>query len=770
MNPPVPPSHRLPRHPSSPRRGFGQTESRPWCLLGLPLLAWTLATTPLVAGEVEIFVGETQKAVAKGELDGVSVDGEGTIELARRVTPLATLEEPFVFSAAGLAEGWAVGTGNSGKVLQVAADGGVETLAILGDLGVFALARDGDHLLAATAPGGKIYRLDPRTGDGEEYFDPEATYVWAMARDTEGRLLVATGAPGRLLRVSERGGELRSEVLYTSRDGHVRALHLLPDGGILLGTAGQGLIVHLDGKGEATTVHDAVHPEVLGFAAGDDDRVYAAVLASEASLVDLSGQTSGSTGGGEEATVTVVEGKQPTVGSRGSGFGEARSLVLALDGEALTGHGGVEEVARFADVTLHSLLWHDGILWLGTGQEGGLYRLTEDGPVAEREVEERQLAAMAAGDDGAVVVTANGSAVYRLESRVVAEGTYSSPTLDAEQVARFGTFRWQGEHPRGSELELAFRSGLSDSPDATWSDWQKVPCGRGTSCATPVGRRYEVPLADLPTGRFVQWRATLRGGDGGGPRIERTELSYRQLNRRPEIEGLEVMDPGAILVPSSFNPQNQTFEPWSPNKDGIFTSLEAALDEDDGRLKTLWKKGYQTLRWEASDPNDDTLHYRLEVRPEDGWSSGDDGGWLEMVDEHDEDYYSFDATVLPDGVYRFRLTASDRRPQGGEAEVLRDDHTSPPVILDHRPPELGDVRRQGQGLRVEVRDALLPLRDAVFSIDAGSWHPAKVVDGLLDGRRETLEIAVPTDARVVLLRLTDAAFNVVTYEVSSPTE
>jgi hypothetical protein len=67
---------------------------------------------------------------------------------------------------------------------------------------------------------------------------------------------------------------------------------------------------------------------------------------------------------------------------------------------------------------------------------------------------------------------------------------------------------------------------------------------------------------------------------------------------------------------------------------------------------------------------------------------------------------------------------------------------------------------------VVLEDAWNPLRAAEVSVDAGEWQPAPAADGLLDARRETLEIEVPAGARLLLLRATDAAFNVQTFDLS----
>jgi hypothetical protein len=96
------------------------------------------------------------------------------------------------------------------------------------------------------------------------------------------------------------------------------------------------------------------------------------------------------------------------------------------------------------------------------------------------------------------------------------------------------------------------------------------------------------------------------------------------------------------------------------------------------------------------------------------------------------------------------------------------------------------------GMRATVTDALSPIREAVYSVDAGEWKPAQAADGLLDGERETLLIdplapitaggadaggadagdggnrpaGERREAHMVLLRVTDAAYNVVTFDLS----
>jgi hypothetical protein len=226
------------------------------------------------------------------------------------------------------------------------------------------------------------------------------------------------------------------------------------------------------------------------------------------------------------------------------------------------------------------------------------------------------------------------------------------------------------------------------------------------------------------------------------------------------VTELGALDPGQVLVPASFDPGSQAYEPAAPERGGIFTGLEPAAEGNGGRLKTLWRHGYRTLRWKVEDPNGDELVAALEFRPEGGST------WLPMADELEEDHYSFDATVLPDGLYRFRLQVSDERSNRGGGALVAE-RTSEPVVVDHGLPRLAEVRRAGDAIEVEVEDAWNPLRRAEVSLDGGEWHTVPTLDGLLDGRRETLRVAASPDAGFVLLRVMDAAFNTASFELGA---
>ena len=718
-------------------------------VFGAVLLLSLAALAPGLAAEVRFFRLHTRDAFLGGTLDGLSVDPLGTLRLADRASRLAAIGEPFLFAGAPHPEGWVLGTGNDGKVMLVDRSGEVHTLFSAPEPEVFAVWADPDGtVFAGTSPDGKVYRISG--GEAEPFFDPGETYIWAIARSAAGHLLVATGTEGRLWQVDAKGS---GEVVFDSEDTHLRSIKLLPGGDLLAGTAGEGLILRIDPTGRARTLYDGAQPEVAALASGPDGWCYAVLLASEASFTDLKKKGGTATkseetvaeGDGAAATVTVVaEGEQGgSAGSRPSGFAGARSELVRISPD-----GRVESVWKFTDETAYALLWHRDRLWVATGQEGKLFSFRDGDMVLEKDVDERQVVALLTDDPGPAFATTNAAALYRLSSESERHGTFTSPALDAEQISSFGSLRWRGRLPRGAKVSFSARSGMSASPDANWSEWTDPAAGR------------EVALASLAFGRYLQWRAEVESADSVSPEISEVAVSYSQGNLPPSIESLTVLEPGEILVPTSFNPANQVFEPIHPNRDGIFTTLDTGTPRADQRYKTLWKRGYRSLRWTAEDPNDDELIYDLSFRADSGADE-----WLPVADKLDKDHYGFDATALPDGLYRFRLRAADRAESSLDQPMVASE-VSQPVLIDHTPPAVVEVERRDGGLRVELADAWNPLRSAELSADGGAWRQLKAVDGLLDGQREVLLVDQPAEARLLLLRVTDAAFNTLTFDLT----
>ena len=735
------------------RSGKIRSRSLP-LLVGLSLMATGI---PAVASNVRVFRLQTQAEFLKGTLDGVGVDSLGTLRLADRAERLVEVGEPFVLSATEHPEGWVIGTGNAGKVLLIDRLGNVETIHTAVEPEIFAVWVDPDGTVyAGSSPNGRVYRI--RGHESTVFFDPGEIYIWGLARSAGGDLLVATGTDGKLFRVTSEG---EGELIFDSEDTHLRALETRSDGTVLVGTAGEGLILELQPSGQPRTIYDAPYPEVVAFATDPNGNFYAALLASESSLVTLDRQPAKEESSGEEnaaenaseddlggagqVSVSMTDAAQASaVGSRPPGFKGSRSEIVKI-----SPGGSVETLTTFAEETVYSLLWSRNRLWVGTGLDGKIFSLSDHRPVLELDVDERQVVKILEDEEGPAFATTNASALYTLSRDLVRAGEYTSPALDSGQIARFGTLRWHGTVPSDSTLSFSVRSGMSSSPDRTWTDW------------SPAEKGSEISLGSLASGRYVQWRASFEASRGQSPTLTEVTLSYAQENLPPSIISFAALDPGKILVPANFNASQQVFESASPDRQGIFDTLVPTSSVSDSqRLKTLWRKGYRTLQWKAEDPNDDKLQFQVLFRSEDS-----EGDWMTVVEDIHETYFSFDSTALPDGRYRFQLVAVDR-PRGDDPELKRSEEISEPVVVDHSVPTVVDIDRRGTSIEVEVEDSWNPIRTAEYSVDATDWKPALAKDGLLDGQRETLVLPIPEKGRLMLLKVQDAAFNVITVDVS----
>src|SRR5205807_5560667 len=139
------------------------------------------------------------------------------------------------------------------------------------------------------------------------------------------------------------------------------------------------------------------------------------------------------------------------------------------------------------------------------------------------------------------------------------------------------------------------------------------------------------------------------------------------------------------------------------------------------------------VHWNAHDDNDDQLTYSL-------FYHGDgDSRWLLLKDNIDDKFYSFDASLLPDGGYTMRVVASDA-PSHSPDEALTDETISPRFEVDSTPPQVQALvaKVEGNTMHVSFRaaDSFSAIKRAEYSIDAGDWHYIEPVGQISDSPTE----------------------------------
>jgi hypothetical protein len=173
------------------------------------------------------------------------------------------------------------------------------------------------------------------------------------------------------------------------------------------------------------------------------------------------------------------------------------------------------------------------------------------------------------------------------------------------------------------------------------------------------------------------------------------------------------------------------------------------------------------VKWAVHDDNGDQMVYSLYYRG-DGESR-----WLLLKDDIADRFYSFDASLLPDGGYTVKVVASDA-PSHSPGEGLSAERESTRFEVDTTPPlieGLTAVRADNQ-LRIQFHatDSFSNIKRAEYSVDASDWQFIEPLDQLSDSKTESYDFhaAIPapaagskdTDEHIVVVRVYDRYDNV----------
>ena len=640
----------------------------------------------------------------KGTPHGVAISSNGFLELAPAFKLLATTPSSAVWATAvGPAGEIYAATGAPARVYRIVA--GDQPVAIFQpqELQVQALVVDKNGVLyAATNPDGKVYKIEknsepvaataPETraarnstfGKGNAgtqsaewkssvFFDPKTKYIWALALDKAGDLYVATGDHGEIFRVTGSG---EHPLFFKSDEPHIRVMAFDAQGNLIAGSDGSGLIYRISPKGEGFVLYSAPKREITSLALDDSGNVYLAAAGEKRS-------------GGNAGNVTIVvpkDNQNPAPSGPVAATGPPPDSAVAINSSSTSVPGG-SEIYKIAPDGSPSRLWNsrDDLayalafdskdhLLAGTGNQGEIYEIRGRDNYAELiKAGANQVTAFAKATSGGLYVsTSNLGKIFLLSDAPDAEGSYESDVFDAHVFSKWGRAEFRG---RGN-VELFARSGNVDNPDRNWSVWKKVEMEKNSELA-------------VPPARFAQWKAILHPG-ASAPRVDSVTLNYLPKNVAPEFEDVSVNVGTRYQVP-----------PRPPN-------LEAGqrFDPQPNAIRDRQSIG---VKWNVHDENDDQLVYSVYYRG-DGQTR-----WLLLKENVAEKFYSFDASLLPDGGYTIKITASDA-PSHSPQDALSSERESDRFEVDTTPPQIQDLKAavQTNSVRVQFRavDGFSPIKRA----------------------------------------------------------
>jgi len=678
-----------------------------------------LTVASALAGEPVVWEMSSRTELLKGEARGVSITDTGVVTLAPNMTQLFNTEQAYVWaSAVDSAGNIYLGTGHDGKLFRVTSDGKGVLLYKAGELDVTALAVAGDgSIFAATSPDGKVYRV---TSDGraDVYFDPPDKYIWSLAILKDGSLAIGTGDNGKVYRVRGAGAKPEASLLINTNQTHVMSLAVTSRGDLIAGTDPSGLVLRISPEGKAFALYDAALREIHALAPAADGSVYALALGESAatSKTATAGATTSDAAAVTAAVAATVSADesgvvqvapQPQAARSRNDLTNARSAVFHILPD-----GSSDVLWSSTTVTGFAVLAAPGGVIIGTSDKGRIYRVTDDGrDTLLLQSTEGQISALVAKGTDVFAASSNQGKLFRFGESTVREGSYESPVRDAKLVASWGRIWWRGT----GTVEFQTRSGNSDRPDMTWSDWS-------AAYSDANGSQISSPKA-----RFIQWRAMLRAGATARPILEDVNLAYLARNVAPEVLAISILPPGVAL-----QPQIQIQIDPNIESSGLDPSLFGVIAQAPPRR--LYQRGARALQWQAEDRNSDALEYAVYYR------SLNETNFRLLKDHLRETFFTVDGASLADGRYVFRVAASDG-PDNPPSLALSGERISEPVDIDNTPPTIRavgqpQINRDSVRVNFEVEDITGRIKRADVSVDGTTWKEIFPDDGIADSSKE----------------------------------
>jgi sugar lactone lactonase YvrE len=702
----------------------------------------------VLAGEPVVWEINSRAEWLKGEARGVSVTDNGILTLAPGLNQVFSTDQAYVWSTAlDRAGNVYLGTGHDGKLFRISSDGKGSLLYKASELDVTAVAVAADGaVFAATSPDGKVYRVT-MDGKAEVYFDPADKYIWSLAVLGDGSLAVGTGDNGKLYRVRAAGAKPESSLLINTNQTHVMSLAVTKQGDLIAGTDPGGLVLRISPEGKAFALYDAPLREIHALASAPDGSIYALALSearsgAQSASATQSGDASvivtaiaAATGADDAAAVQAAQAPQ-TARSRND-LTNVRSAVFHILPD-----GGSDVVWSSTSITGFAIMANQGGVLIGTSDKGRIYSVTDDGrDTLLLQSTEGQISSLVGRGGDVFAASSNQGKLFRFGQSQVNEGTYESPVRDAKLVASWGRIWWRGTGP----IELQTRSGNSERPDTTWSDWS-------VSYTDAKGSQIGSPKA-----RFIQWRAVLRGAGGASrsaPELDDVSVAFLPRNAAPELLSITVLPPGVALLPQLQMQVDPNIE-----SSGLDPSIFGMITQTPPRR--VYQRGARALQWQGEDRNSDTLEYAVYYR------SLNETAFRLLKDHLRETFFTVDGASLADGRYVFKVVASDA-PDNPAGFAMAGERISEPVDIDNTPPVVRSTQAPqvtGDRVRVnfDVEDATGRIKRADVSVDGGPWREVFPDDGIADSQRERYSLDLPVSGageHTVSVRAFDNSNNV----------
>jgi hypothetical protein len=383
---------------------------------------------------------------------------------------------------------------------------------------------------------------------------------------------------------------------------------------------------------------------------------------------------------------------------------------------------------------------------VGVGPRGVLYFVTVEGRVQRvADTGESQPTCFLKRTSGDILIgMGNSGKIKRLTPTPGVRGVFVTPVRNASYVSQWGRVDIRAETPSGTQIHVESRTGNKQDPATEWSAWQPL---------FGVDR----DMMQSPAAQYAQLRVTLtRSENATSPRVSSIGMTGQQVNLRPEIAMVRVQPMRSQQAGLSSSSQQSE----SSNDQPTVTRASTPRIVTPTRGAPM-KRSLVTIRWAASDPNDDDLVYSLYFR------RVGDSAWHLLDDMLTRNSYVWDTEGAPEGMTVVKVVASDQ-PSNPWQSAFTTERVSDAFPIDYTGPSIAELttvtRPDGAvSLRGIGTDSVGPIREGAYAVDSGEWRAFFPSDGIFDSKREAFEVlteAFEPGEYTIVVRLTDVADNI----------
>ena len=303
-------------------------------------------------------------------------------------------------------------------------------------------------------------------------------------------------------------------------------------------------------------------------------------------------------------------------------------------------------------------------------------------------------------------------------------GVYTSRIFDANIISAWGRIAWRAGLPSGTTLRVLTRSGNSQQPNQTWSNW------------SPPYQKSQGEQILNPDARYIQFKITMKSDSGKvSPSLQQVALYYLQTNIAPVITALEILPVNTVFI----EPPSSAEKIWGLD---TATGEEAKTNNKNQSLamaKKTQRKGFRTVVWQDADQNRDSLLYSISIK---GKGSNK---WRLLKKNWTSRIFAFDTLDFPDGIYQIKLEANDL-PSNPLGQELKTEKISRSLVIDNSLPVLKvlQTKRNGNALNISftVEDFISYIKEVKFLVRPDEWRSVFPEDGICDSRRETFSFSI----------------------------